>query len=155
MKIIMTYPKCNSQSKTSRGNRHWWMTQRSMHKLPWITIFFWSRVMWIANDFHEWRSHGWKSLANNITRMYYFISYTLIHVPNAQFCSKQLLIADFTIVAKDCLFWLSIVMTSLQFICDVTRTWGNIIVTSYLSIVLARANWQPWISIFHHPVFMA
>ena len=37
-----------------------------MHELPWITIF-WSRVGWFANDFHEWRSHGWKSLANHLT----------------------------------------------------------------------------------------
>ena len=37
-----------------------------MHELPWITIF-WSRVGWFANDFHEWRSHEWKSLANHLT----------------------------------------------------------------------------------------
>ena len=28
---------------------------------------FWSRVRWFANDFHEWRSHEWKSLANHLT----------------------------------------------------------------------------------------
>ena len=33
---------------------------------------------------------------------------------------KQLLVADFTIVTKDSLFWLSIV-TSPQLICDVTQ----------------------------------
>ena len=38
-----------------------------IHSLPWITIF-WSRVGWFANDFHEWRSHEWKSLANHLTR---------------------------------------------------------------------------------------
>ena len=53
----------------------------------------------------------------------------------------QLSIPDFTIVAKDGLFWLSIVIPP-QFICDVKRTWGTGIVTSYLSIVLARANWR-------------
>ena len=37
-----------------------------MHELPWITIFG-SRVRRFANHFHEWRSHGWKSLANRIT----------------------------------------------------------------------------------------
>ena len=52
---------------------------------------------------------------------------------------KQLLVADFAIVGKDGLFWPSIV-TSPQLICDVTRTWGTGIVTSYSSIVLARAN---------------
>ena len=28
---------------------------------------FWSRLRWFANDFHEWRSHEWKSLANHFT----------------------------------------------------------------------------------------
>ena len=28
---------------------------------------FWSRVRWFANDFHEWRSQEWKSLANHLT----------------------------------------------------------------------------------------
>ena len=37
-----------------------------MHELPWITIFG-SRVRRFANDFHEWRSHEWKSLANRVT----------------------------------------------------------------------------------------
>ena len=37
-----------------------------MHELPWITIF-WLQVRWFANDFHEWRSHSWKSLANYLT----------------------------------------------------------------------------------------
>ena len=37
-----------------------------MHELPWITIFG-SRVRRFANNFHEWRSHEWKSLANRIT----------------------------------------------------------------------------------------
>ena len=37
-----------------------------MHELPWITIFG-SRVRRFANDFHEWRSHEWKLLANRIT----------------------------------------------------------------------------------------
>ena len=29
--------------------------------------FSWSRMRWFANDFHEWRSREWKSLANHIT----------------------------------------------------------------------------------------
>ena len=37
-----------------------------MHELPWITIFG-SRVRRFVNDFHEWRSHESKSLANRIT----------------------------------------------------------------------------------------
>ena len=42
------------------------MTQRILHGLPWITIFG-SRVRRFANNFHGWRSHEWKSLANCIT----------------------------------------------------------------------------------------
>ena len=35
----------------------------------WVTVNndFWSRVGWFANDFHEWRSHEWKLLANHHT----------------------------------------------------------------------------------------
>ena len=52
--------------------------------------------------------------------MYYFISYSLFDVPEHKISLKQLSIADFAIVAKDNLFWFSIV-TSLQLICEVTR----------------------------------
>ena len=33
----------------------------------WVTMNkdFWSQVSWFANDFHEWRSHEWKSMANH------------------------------------------------------------------------------------------
>ena len=72
--------------------------------------------------------------------MYYFISYTLFDVLKT-IPLKQLSIADFAIVAKDSLFWLSIV-TSPQLICDVTRMLYIGIVTSYSSIVLARAKWS-------------
>ena len=37
-----------------------------MHGFPWITTFR-SRVRRFANDFHEWRSHSWKSLSNRLT----------------------------------------------------------------------------------------
>ena len=53
----------------------------------------------------------------------------------------QLSIVDFTIVATNGLFLLSIV-TSPQLICDVARVWGTGIVTSISSIDLARANWR-------------
>ena len=72
--------------------------------------------------------------------MYYFISYTL-YVLNTPFRYKQASIAHFAIVTDDGLFWLNIV-TSSQLIYDVTRTQGTGIVTSYSSIVLARANWR-------------
>ena len=37
-----------------------------MHTLPWITIIG-PRVRRFVDDFHEWRSHEWKSSANRIT----------------------------------------------------------------------------------------
>ena len=49
--------------------------------------------------------------------MYYFISYTLFEHPIPP---NQLSVADFAVVAKDILFWFSIV-TSPQLICDVMR----------------------------------
>ena len=52
--------------------------------------------------------------------MYYFISYMLFDVLEHTIPLKQISIADFTIIAEDSLFWLSIV-TSPQLICDVTR----------------------------------
>ena len=73
--------------------------------------------------------------------MYYFISYTLFYILNKPFLYKQSSIAPFAIVAKDGLFWFNIV-TSSQLICDVTRTQGTGIVTSYSLIVLSHANWR-------------
>ena len=52
--------------------------------------------------------------------MYYSISYSLFDVPEHKNPLKQLSIADFAIVAKDSLFWFSIV-TSPHLICEVTR----------------------------------
>ena len=66
---------------------------------------------------------------------------------------KQSSIAQFAIVAKDGLFWLSIV-TSPQLLSEVTRTRGTGSVMLYLSIVLARANTETEMSSFwwnfHH-----
>ena len=73
--------------------------------------------------------------------MYYFIFYTLFYVLSTPFRYKQASIAHFAIVANDSLFCLNIV-TSSQLIGDVTRTRGTGIVTSYSSIVIARANWR-------------
>ena len=56
--------------------------------------------------------------------MYYFISYMLCNVRDTQFRQSQLSTADFAIVAKDGLFWPSIVVSS-QLIYDVTRTCGT------------------------------
>ena len=76
--------------------------------------------------------HGYECIILFLTC--YFISYT-------PFYYKQSSIAHFAIVATDGLFWFNIV-TSSQLFCDVMRMRGTGIVTSYLSIVLARANWR-------------
>ena len=73
--------------------------------------------------------------------MYHFISYMLFYVLNTQFGEKQSLIAHFAIIAKNGLFWLSIVK-SPQLICNVLRMQETSIVTSYSQIILACANWQ-------------
>ena len=73
--------------------------------------------------------------------MYYFISYMLFYVLNTPFHYKQSSTAHFAIDANDGLFLINIV-TSSQLICDVRRTRDTGIMTSYWSIVLARANWR-------------
>ena len=62
--------------------------------------------------------------------MYYCVSYTQFDVPEHTIPQKQLSIADFAIAAKDSLFWF-IIVTSSQFVCDVTRMYDTGIVTSY------------------------
>ena len=52
-----SYQYMNSHHADIKNNA--WVT-------VWITIFG-SRVSRFANNFHEWRSHEWKSLANRIT----------------------------------------------------------------------------------------
>ena len=59
-----------------------------------------------------------KSLFKVTNVSFYFLH--AIWCPAHTIPLKQLSIADFVIVAKDSLFWFSIV-TSPQFICDVTR----------------------------------
>ena len=89
----------------------------------------------IADSPHEWQ----KSLFT-VTNVY-FISYTLYYVINTQILWELSSSAHFAIAAKGDLSWSSIV-TSPQLICDVMRTRNTGIVTSYFSIVIARANWH-------------
>ena len=129
-----------------------------MHELPWITIF-WSQVGWFANYFHEWRSHEWKSLANHLTSdqkivihgkeciILFLARYFISSTHHSSTNNHQSLISPLSLRTV----WLNIV-TSSQLICGVTRTRGTGIVTSYSSIVLARANWRKgdlhkWITI--------
>ena len=69
-----------------------------MHELPWITIFG-SLVMRFVNNFHEWRT------VTNV--LFYFLH--AIRCLEHSIPPKQLSIADFAVVAKDSLFWFSIV----------------------------------------------
>ena len=50
------------------GTRQYFL-QSCCKNYAWVTVNsdFWSRVRWFAHDFHEWRSHDWKSLAYRIT----------------------------------------------------------------------------------------
>ena len=80
-----------------------------------------------------------KSLFTVTSVLFYFLH--AIWCPEHAIPLKQLLIPDFAIVANGSLFWFSIV-TSPQLICDVTRMLDTGIMTSYLSIVLARTNWR-------------
>ena len=75
-----------------------------------------------------------KSLFTVTNILFYFLHAILC--PWTHNSVKKVTIADFAIVAKDGLFWFSIVM-SLQLFCGVTRTRVTGIVTSYSSIVLA------------------
>ena len=84
--------------------------------------------------------HAWPKGRYSRQRRYYhlhgfFMSWT------HKFRLQQSSIVHFAIVTNDGVFWLSIV-TSPQLICDVTWTPGTSIVTSYSSIVLARADWR-------------
>ena len=67
----------------SNSSTRWWVKIayyfKSNRDSPWFEYYiknnawvtanndFWPRVRWLANDFHEWRSHDWKSLANHLT----------------------------------------------------------------------------------------
>ena len=105
---------------------------------------FLSQVRRFGNYFHQWKSLLYrltsdKKLLFMLTNIS-LISYMLFYVSNTQICYKLSSIAHFGIVAKDDLFWLSTVM-SPQLICDITGIQDTGIVTSYWSIVIARANW--------------
>ena len=73
--------------------------------------------------------------------MHYFVSCMPFFSLSTLICLKQSSIDSFAIVAKDGVFWLSIVM-STQEICDVVWTRGTVVVTSHSSIVHAHTNWH-------------
>ena len=103
----------------------------------WFSRVTKSRVKIIGKSPHQWPK---KSLFTVTNVLFYFL-HAILYLEHIPFRCKQWSIAHFAIVARDGLFWLDIV-TSLQLICDVTRTLATGIVTSYSSSVLARANWR-------------
>ena len=115
----------------------------------WVTVNndFWSRVRWFANDFHEWHSHEWKSMANHLTSDHKIV----IHGNECIILSLTCYLMYWThhsatnkhrsLISPLSLTTVFSFVTSPRLICDVTRTRGTGIVTSYSSIVLARANW--------------
>ena len=152
--FLMTDPKCEDRAQQiplSDG-----LVQVKLHDIKndaWVTANndFLSRVRRFGNDFHKWWSHEWKSLPNRLmsdkkiiihgseciilflTR--YFMSWT--HKSAKKY--HRALISP--LFSRGGLFWSNIVM-SPQLICDVMKTRKTGIVTSYLSIVIARANWR-------------
>ena len=85
----------------------------------------------IDKSHHELRKKSSFSVTND-----YFISWTLSFILNTQFRWKQSPTAHLTIVAKDSIsFW-------RHHSWSVTSIEREVIVTSYSTIVFARANWR-------------
>ena len=105
----------------------------------WVTVTndFWVTSVAICQYF-EWRIHEWKSLAKGFTSDPKIIIHSNECIILFLLCSfmswthnsakNKSSIPHSAIVAKDGIFWLSIV-TSPQLICDVTRMWGTGIMT--------------------------
>ena len=115
----------------------WLFKELEMEISVFMTSFLYDKV----TSENHWQIASWvtqKSLFTVTNVLFYFLH--VIQCPEQTIPLKQWQIAHFAIVAKDGLFWFGTVM-SQQLICDVTWAWGTGIVTSYSSIVLARANW--------------
>ena len=81
-----------------------------MHEWRWITIFG-SRVRRFANNFHAWRSHAWKSLANRITsdqKLLFMVTNVLLYFLHAILCPGH------TIPLKKNNYWSLISTLSLR-----------------------------------------
>ena len=122
-----------NNAQVTMNNDFWVMSEEICQ---WFSRVTKSRVKIIGKSHHKWHKNHYSQ-----KRMYHFISYMPFYVLEHTILLKQSSIAHLATVAKDGLFWLTIV-TSPQLICDVTRTRDTSIVTSYSSIVLARANWH-------------
>ena len=141
-----------------------------MHGLSWMTIF-WSRVMWFAKDFHEWRSHEWKSLANHLTSdqkvvihgneciILFLTRYFMPWAHNSATNKHWSLISPLplTTVFSDLTLWRhhSWSVTSRER--EALALWRHLHRLFLHAQIGAKAVFtsekQAWISISHHPIF--
>ena len=179
------YPKAGSKSSHGRGyigtqcstaGGYRYIKVWDIKNNAWVTVnndFFLSRVGWFANDFHEWRSHEWKSLANHLTSdqkivihdneciilflTRYFISWT--HRSATK--KHRSLISPLSLGTffSDLTLWRhhSWSVTSRER--EALALWRHIRRLFLHAQISAKAiftsEYQPWISISHHPVFAA
>ena len=129
----------NTDSHKHRINKEWCMSYRGV-----IMELSWSdSAMIFTRDFVIRENHCW--IASLVTKSLFTVTNVLFYFLHVILCRERtypqrtIIERSFAIVAKGSLFWFSIV-TSPQLICDVMRTRDTGIVTSYSSIVIARAN---------------
>ena len=94
-------------------NNDFWVTSEAI--CQYFSRVTKSRMKIIGKSHHEWPQNRYSRYRMNL---FYFLH--AIWCPEHTIPIKQPWIAYFAIVAKDSLFWFSIV-TSPQLICDVTR----------------------------------
>ena len=94
---------------------------------------------WVKTIFES--PHEWQKPVSMVAHTLFYFLHALLFPKHKNPLKTIIDRAHFAIVAKDVLFWLSIV-TSPQVTCEVTRRRGIGIVTSYSSIILARINWR-------------
>ena len=120
-------------------NNDFWVMSEAI--CQWFSRVTKSQVKIIAESLHEWQ----KSLFAVTKVLSYYLHVILCHEHTDPLSSELSSSANFAIVSKGSLFWLTIVK-SLQLICDVMWTRDTGIVTSYSSIVIACANWQIYLN---------
>ena len=126
-----------------------WYIYRIIYGLAWITIFVTSGVI------GQWFFTSDEFTSENHCRIISRITKTVIHTNTfinlfltgyiMPWMHKSIKNNQWSLISPlsqgRSFFWLSIV-TSSQLVCNITRTQGTVIVTSNLSIVLARTDWR-------------
>ena len=138
-----------------------------------IITIFWSRVRRFANNFHEWRSHKWKSLANRLRSepkifihgnkcfilflTCYFMSWTYYSTKNYY----RSLISPLSLwtVFSDLVLWRHHSWSLTSHERRVLALWCHVDRLLLHARIGAKAIFmsekQQWISISHQPVFPA